>query len=245
MANSGYAWVSELGEYDSKVLSSVTGPKFYERDEETVVPKLVSQASGIVLELGPGMGSQLPRYDVSKLTKVYGVEPNGELHGALRSKIAECGLEDIYEIVPCGIEDVTRLKKHGISLGSIDTILSMQVLCSVPDPDEILRRLYALLKPGGRFIIYEHVKSRDLLSMVVQSRLYVSFSALEIPKKAQLLISLEQTFIILSGLFSSATVISTATLSSRSCKQGIGTRSSYPCPRRMMHGWCFHEYPAT
>lgn len=151
-----------------------SGPMFAARDEETAVPKLVSQASGVVLELGPGLGSQLPRYDVSKLTKVYGVEPNAELHEAIRAKIKACRLDDIYEIVPCGIEDVATLKKHGISPSSIDTVLSMQVQCSVPDPDEILRRLYTLLKPGGQMLIYEHVESKDPVSRIVQSKFRAS-----------------------------------------------------------------------
>lgn len=151
-----------------------SGPMFAARDEETAVPKLVSQASGVVLELGPGLGSQLPRYDVSKLTKVYGVEPNAELHEAIRTKIKACRLDDIYEIVPCGIEDVATLKKHGISPSSIDTVLSMQVQCCVPDPDEILRRLYTLLKPGGQMLVYEHVESKDPVSRIVQSKFRAS-----------------------------------------------------------------------
>ena len=141
-----------------------------DEDRQTALPTLVSEASGIVLELGPGMGSQLPRYDASKITKIYGVEPNVDLHKSLRENIKTSGLIDVYEIVPCGIEDVVELKKHGIALGSIDTILSVQVLCSVPDPNEILRRLYALLKPGGQLIVYEHVKSKDMISSVVQSK---------------------------------------------------------------------------
>lgn len=116
------------------------------------------------------MGSQLPRYDVSKLTKVYGVEPNAGLHDALRAKIKARVLDDIYEIISCGVEDVATLEKHGISPGSIDTVLSVQVQCSVPDPDEILRRLYALLKPSGQLIVYEHVESKDLISKIVQSK---------------------------------------------------------------------------
>ena len=143
---------------------------FAEGDKETAVPALVSGASGIVLELGPGIGSQLPRYNTSKITKIYGVEPNVELHKSLRENIKTSGLIDIYEIVACGVEDVVELKKHGIVLGSIDTILSVQVLCSVPDPNEILRRLYALLKPGGQLIVYEHVKSKDKISSMVQSK---------------------------------------------------------------------------
>ncbi len=89
----------------------------------------------------------------------------------MREAIKASGLIDVYEIVPCGVEDVVELKKHGIVLGSIDTILSVQVLCSVPDPNEMLRRLYAFLKPGGQLIVYEHVKSKDMLTSVVQSKI--------------------------------------------------------------------------
>lgn len=156
-----------------------SGPVFAARDEETAIPKLVSQALGVVLELEPGMGSQLPRYDVSKLTKVYGVEPTAELHDALRAKIKACRLDDIYEIVPCGIEDVETLEKYGISPGSIDTVLSVQVLCSIPDADAVLRQLYALLKPGGQMIVYEHVESKDPVSRMVQRKcLLPSYSQL-------------------------------------------------------------------
>lgn len=118
---------------------------------------------------GSGMGSQIPRYDKSKVTKIYGIEPTANLHGALRTKVRQCGLESVYEIVPCGIEDVAGLRKHGISLASADTVMSMQVLCSVPEPEEMVRRLYALLKPGGQMIVYEHVRSKDWVSRFVQS----------------------------------------------------------------------------
>lgn len=130
----------------------------------------MAQASGVVLELGPGVGSQLPRFDKSKITKIYGVEPCLHLHEALRRQVKECELDDIYEIVPSGIEDVMELKRHGIGLGTMDTVLSVQVLCSVPDPDEMMRRLYALMKPTGQLIVYEHVKSTDSLTVMVQSK---------------------------------------------------------------------------
>ncbi len=128
----------------------------------------------MVLEVGPGIGSQLSRYDTSKITKVYGVEPNSDLHKSLREKVKACGLTDVYEIVPCSIEDVVELEKYGIALGSIDTVLSIQVLCSVPDPDKILRLFYALMKPGGQFVVFEHVKSKDVVSRIVQSMFVLS-----------------------------------------------------------------------
>lgn len=38
-----------------------------------------------------------------------------------------------------------------------DTIICIRVLCSVPNLESSLTTLYSLLRPGGRFIICEHV----------------------------------------------------------------------------------------
>lgn len=137
--------------------------------EENRVPKLVAQASGIVVEIGPGGGSQLSRYDASKVTKIYGIEPNAGLHDQLRARVKEVKLDDIYTIVPCGIDDVSELEKYGISHESVDTMLTCQVLCSVPEPEKTLHHMYRLLKHGGTLIAYEHIRSRDFVSRTVQS----------------------------------------------------------------------------
>ncbi|KAI1308461.1 S-adenosyl-L-methionine-dependent methyltransferase [Xylaria venustula] len=102
----------------------------------------------------------------TKITHVYGVEPNASHHEALRRAVAAAGLDDIYEIVPVGIEDLSsvsptngRKKWDGsIEPGSIDCIVSVLCLCSIPDPKRHIRELYELLRPGGRWYIYEHVR---------------------------------------------------------------------------------------
>ena len=135
---------------------------------ETDVPKLVSEAHGTVLEVGPGSGNQLPRYDISKIDRIYGVEPNVNLHDALRSNIKKHGCSDVYTIVPCGVEDLDKLREYGIKPESIDTVVSVQVLCSVPRPAALVKDIYRLLKPGGEMVVYEHVKSKDFISYSVQ-----------------------------------------------------------------------------
>lgn len=122
----------------------------------------------MVLEIGPGSGNQLSRYDKSKVDRIHGVEPNVDLHAALRATVKECGLSDVYTIVPCGIEDVDMLGKYGVEREIIDTVLSVQVLCGVPRPKEVVRELYRLLKPGGQMIVYEHAESDDFISRLVQ-----------------------------------------------------------------------------
>ncbi len=134
----------------------------------TALPVLDAQASGIVLEIGPGSGNQLSRYDLSKITKIYGVEPNTDLHGKLRANVKKYGLSDIYTIVPCGIEDISTLYEYGVVHGTIDTVMSVQVLCGVPQPAKMVKEMYKLLKKGGQMIVYEHVRSDDFVSHVVQ-----------------------------------------------------------------------------
>ena len=213
------------------LLSLNLGPAIATADQETEIPALVGQASGVVLELGPGIGSQLPRYDKTKITKVYGVEPCQHLHEALREKVKSSGLTDVYEIVTCGIQDVEGLQKHGVTREMIDTVLSVQVLCSVSDPDQVMRQLYAMMKPGGQFIVYEHVKSNDSLSRVVQSR----FSPF-LKRSSGIVLSVQyQTFTTLSGPFSLVTAISIARLCSPSRKLASGARPSLPFLPLKMH----------
>ena len=123
------------------------------------------------MEIGPGSGNQLSRLDSSKVTKIFGVEPTLNLHGELRTSIKQAGLTDVYTIVPTGIDDTLQLRNYGIEKESIDTLLVVQVLCCVPQLEETVRELYQLLKPGGQLIVYEHVKSEDLVSKLVQGTL--------------------------------------------------------------------------
>lgn len=44
------------------------------------------------------------------------------------------------------------------------------MLCGVPQPKEMIGRLYALLKPGGRMVAYEHVRAVDGISRRIQGK---------------------------------------------------------------------------
>ena len=142
------------------------GPLSTEQGKAAVEP-LLKDAEGVVLDIGPGNGQWLYLFAAgqnSKITKIYGVEPNTEHHKALRESIVRAGLEGVYEILSVGAED---LGTCGIREGSIDTIATVQVLCSVPGPQKIVKALYPYLKPGGRWLVYEHIRTphrHDLVS---------------------------------------------------------------------------------
>lgn len=106
------------------------------------------------------------------VTKVYGVEPNAGSHSELRRRTREAGLEGIYEIVPVGIESLadSELWDGKIEEGSVDCVVSILCLCSIPDPQKNVAALHKLLKKGGRWYVYEHVRATNNLFM----RLYQS-----------------------------------------------------------------------
>lgn len=130
-----------------------------------VVKELLSGARGVVLDIGPGAGNWVhlyvnPTKGGGGVTKIYGVEPNLDQHASLRRKVREAGLEGVYEIVGAGAEELRGLGL-GIGNGSVDTVVTKQVLCSVPGPERLVRELYEYLKPGGVWIMYEHVKTKE------------------------------------------------------------------------------------
>lgn len=52
--------------------------------------------------------------------------------------------------------------------GSLDTVLCIQVLCAVNDPKDVMKEVWKLLKPGGKFIFWEHGWSGNRLTTVAQ-----------------------------------------------------------------------------
>ena len=88
------------------------------------------------------------------------MEPNPDSHAALSNRVQELGLEGVYEVLPVGIQDVSKVKLSNgtIEKGSVDCIVSILCLCSIPEPEKNIAELYGYLKKGGRWYLYEHVK---------------------------------------------------------------------------------------
>ncbi|KAH8785488.1 S-adenosyl-L-methionine-dependent methyltransferase, partial [Diaporthe sp. PMI_573] len=125
---------------------------------------------GIVLDLGPGAGTQLDRFNAARVAHAYGVEPNTAFAPAFNDRLRETalGLDGKYTLVPCSVEDGEALARFGVVEGSIDCVVCMQVLCSVPHPEEQARHLYRLLKPGGELLFWEHCRNTDVVTRAVQ-----------------------------------------------------------------------------
>ncbi|SMY28170.1 unnamed protein product [Zymoseptoria tritici ST99CH_1A5] len=137
------------------------GPRSRENAAPKVMPLLRNNARGVCLDIGPGSGQWLylfARAANPDITKIYGVEPNVDLHAELRRNAVQAGLGEVYEVIGCGAEELQT--KGGFDPGSVDTIVTVQCLCSIPTPEKIIKELYPLLKPGGKWLVYEHVKTK-------------------------------------------------------------------------------------
>ena len=96
------------------------------------------------------------------------MEPYRGLHPELTKAITKASLTDKYSIITNELTDVEGLEVYGIGSGTVDTVICIQVLCSMPDVEFALVQFQELLRPGGKLIVFEHVASNDGLTKVVQ-----------------------------------------------------------------------------
>ncbi|KAM5360901.1 hypothetical protein ACJA88_014667 [Fusarium oxysporum] len=132
------------------------GPISY-KEGLPVVPSIVGQANRVVVDVGPGTGQNLRHFDREKITKLYLIEPNVGMHAELEANLRKDGLSDITTIISCGVQDTMTLSSHGLSPCTADSVVTVNVLCCVPSQESACKSLYSLLKPGGQWLVYEHV----------------------------------------------------------------------------------------
>lgn len=150
------------------ILNLIIAAGFIAYEDTTSVPSLVRSAQGKILELGPGPGNQLHRFIPSLVDIIYGVDPNPNYGDEIAAKIEKLDIRDKYKLIACGIEESDILIEEGITEGSMDTVLSIQVLCAVGDVKSVMRAVWKLLKPGGSFIFWEHEKNKDTVTAMAQ-----------------------------------------------------------------------------
>ena len=123
--------------------------------------KLLVNARGRVLEIGVGTGLSFAHYPPE--VELVGVDPSAPMLRRARARAAQLG------------RGVTLIEAPAEELpfeeSSFDTAVSLAVLCSVRDPAHALRELRRVLRPDGRFIFLEHVRSEGAKLARWQDRL--------------------------------------------------------------------------
>lgn len=133
------------------LIACACGTKPIMKQREKVVP----EAEGRVLELGCGSGTNFAMYDVSKVEKLYALEPAPGMLKKARRTASALGIGPRIEFLETGAEAVP------LEDNSIDTAVITFVLCTIPDWRAALEETRRVLKPGGKVVFSEHGLAPD------------------------------------------------------------------------------------
>lgn len=111
----------------------------------------LAKASGRTLDVGAGTGVNADLFPAT-VSELFLVEPDPHMLKRLRAKLEGRG------------EGVAAIEAPAERLpfadDSADTVVFTLVLCTVPDPSAALLEASRVLRPGGKLLFVEHVRSR-------------------------------------------------------------------------------------
>lgn len=113
---------------------------------------LLREARGAVLEIGAGTGANLDKYPAA-VTDLVLLEPEAPMARRLADHLSRATVP--ARIVSAPAESLP------FPDDTFDFAVSTLVLCTVDDPARALSELRRVLKPGGRLLFIEHVRSED------------------------------------------------------------------------------------
>ena len=110
-----------------------------------------------------GHGHTVKYLDREKVTKYVALEPNTLMHEEIRKVSADSGYSEAdgtLVVLPYGAQDIPQIVDALGAPHSVDTLVSILTICSIPSPANTMKELVDLvLKPGGQLLFYEHVLS--------------------------------------------------------------------------------------
>ena len=119
---------------------------------------LCSQAQGDTLEVGIGLGRTLPFYP--RGIRLTGIELSGVAVDLAARRARDLGL------------DVTLRQGDAAALPypdeHFDTVVFCYALCTIPDDRTAVAEAVRVLRPGGRLLLIEHVRSPHLIIRAIE-----------------------------------------------------------------------------
>lgn len=117
-----------------------------------------AQARGETLEIGIGTGRNLPYYPAE--VRLTGIDVSRAMLELARERARQ-----LNRPVELHVGDAQALD---FPAASFDTVVSTLSLCTIPDPAQAVREATRVLRPSGRLILLEHVRSPLLPVRLVQ-----------------------------------------------------------------------------
>jgi ubiquinone/menaquinone biosynthesis C-methylase UbiE len=125
--------------------------------------EIIGQASGVVLEIGAGNGLNFAYYDPGQVERVEAIEPDTAMLRYARERAAEAPVPVTLTQAP--------VESLPFADATFDCAVATLVFCSVTDPVGGLREIRRALKPDGRLLLVEHVRSQGAITGRIQDML--------------------------------------------------------------------------
>ena len=109
---------------------------------------LFKEVKGRTLEIGFGTGVNFKFFDIS--IDYTGIDPDLNM-----SEIAKEKAKSNYRLMEANAEDLPFENE------SFDTVITTLVLCSVENPQKSLEEIFRVLRPGGHFLLIEHIRHQN------------------------------------------------------------------------------------
>jgi len=141
-----------MGFYQERVLPWLVHLSMRQRRLVPYRSRVVSSATGRVLEVGIGSGLNLPFYG-NTVAEIIGLEPSPKLldmanAAARKSQIPLRLIEGTAEAIP-------------IEQQSVDAVVTTWTMCSIPEIQSALREMRRVLRPGGHLLFVEHGRAPE------------------------------------------------------------------------------------
>ena len=149
-----------------QTLFAATYDRLARKNEEAGVralrQSLLADATGRVLEIGAGTGTNLPVYN-GRVESLVLTEPAPPMVRRLQCNAGEHIPQ--ARVLRAPAEDLP------FEDDSFDTVVATLVLCGVDDQPRSLREIHRVLRPGGQLLFLEHVRSDDPQLARLQDRM--------------------------------------------------------------------------
>jgi len=134
----------------------------FERSLYKTRKELLAGLKGEIIEVGAGTGVNFQFY--KNQAHVIAIEPSMAMLKKAEKKIPDGANISVFNFGVCDLELNRQIKKH-----SIDFVVSMLVLCTIPNPEEALKQYSKWLKPDGKLIVLEHIHAAHPRNKKIQN----------------------------------------------------------------------------